>query len=191
MFLWLSRFGDFRDRLHEYTFTNNANKGNGNPMKRATWFTAYISFALFLGTLLAQGQGITDTSDSPHVKLRSVDLGDVRWTSGFWYDKFHLAHTVTIPTMWEIMKDPARAHAWQNFQIAAGLKEGEFRGNWWFDGDFYKWLETVAYAYSVTKEERLDEWMDRVITLIAKAQQCDGYIHTPTIIGHGYFIGEK
>ena len=33
--------------------------------------------------LFARGRGITDTLSSPNVKLKSVDLSDVRWTEGF------------------------------------------------------------------------------------------------------------
>ena len=160
-------------------------------MKPIISLITFIMFVLFTKIAMADGKGITDTSSSPYVKLRSVDLDDVRWTDGFWYNKFHLAHTVTLPSMWEILKDPDIAHTLQNFQIAAGLIDGEFRGNWWFDGDFYKWLEAVAYVYATTNDEDLDRLMDRIITLIGKAQQSDGYIHTPTIIGHGFFIGEK
>jgi hypothetical protein len=29
-------------------------------------------------------------------------------------------------------------HAYNNFNIAAGLREGEAQGMWWHDGDFYK-----------------------------------------------------
>ncbi|MCU0916917.1 MAG: hypothetical protein MUC88_20505, partial [Planctomycetes bacterium] len=40
------------------------------------------------GQVLGAGSGLTDTSASPHVKLRSVDLGAVRWTDGFWAERF-------------------------------------------------------------------------------------------------------
>lgn len=128
------------------------------------------------------GKGITNTLASSHVKLRSVDVGDVRWTSGFWAERFDLCHKVMIPNMWRLLEDPQISHAYENFLVAARLKQGEHRGPKWHDGDFYKWLEAAAFAYGITKDERLNQQMDQIIDVIGKAQREDGYIHTPVII---------
>ena len=48
---------------------------------------------------LAGGQGAVDTSKSPHVKLRSLPTGDVKWTDGFWKERFELCADHMIPTM--------------------------------------------------------------------------------------------
>jgi len=130
-------------------------------------------------------RGITNTSSSPYVKLRSVDINDVKWTQGFWAERFDLCHKVMVPNMWQLLKDPNISHAYTNFLVAAGLQEGEFKGTWWLDGDLYKWLEAACYVYAVTRDEELDSLMDEVIEVIGKAQQKDGYIHTSIIIGHG------
>ena len=127
-------------------------------------------------------KGITNTSASPYVKLRSVDIDDVRWTGGFWAGRFDLCHKVMIPNMWRLLKDPQTSHAYENFLVAAGMKEGRHRGPKWNDGDFYKCLEAVAFVYGITKDEKLNRQMDRVIEVIGKAQREDGYIHTPVII---------
>ena len=135
-----------------------------------------------VGTVCGGDRGITDTSASPHVKLRSVGIGDVRWTRGFWAERFDLCHKVMIPNMWQLLKDPNISHAYENFLVAAGLTEGRHRGPKWHDGDFYKWLEAVAFVYGVTKDERLNRQMDDIIDVIGKVQREDGYIHTPAII---------
>jgi len=129
-----------------------------------------------------KGAGITDTSASPHIKLRSVGIDDVQWTRGFWAERFDLCHKVMIPNMWRLLEDPNISHAYDNFLVAAGLKEGRHRGPKWHDGDFYKWLETVAFVYGVTKDEQLNQLMDEIIDVIGKVQREDGYIHTPVII---------
>jgi DUF1680 family protein len=118
------------------------------------------------------------------VKLRSVDIDDVKWTEGFWAERFELCHEVMVPNMWRVLSDPNIGHAWQNFRIAAGLEQGPFKGTWWHDGDLYKWLEAASYVYAVTKDKELDRLMDEVIEVIGKAQQKDGYISTPIIIGY-------
>lgn len=47
----------------------------------------------------AQHRGITDTLQSPQVKFKSIGVGDCRWTSGFWADKFELCEQVMVPHM--------------------------------------------------------------------------------------------
>lgn len=132
----------------------------------------------------AKDRGITNTSSSQYVKLRSVDIDNVKWTKGFWAEKFDLCHKVMIPNMWRLLEDPNISHAFTNFRIAAGLEEGQFKGTWWHDGDLYKWLEATAYVYAVTRDDELGQLMDRVIEVIGKAQQEDGYISTPIILGY-------
>ena len=129
-------------------------------------------------------KGLTNTSESPHVKLRSVDVDAVRWTEGFWADRFEWCHETVIPNMWRLLEDPQISHAYENFLIAAGMKQGTHRGPKWHDGDFYKWLEAAAFVYATSRDEALDRLMDRVIDVVGKAQRSDGYIHTPVIIAH-------
>jgi DUF1680 family protein len=119
---------------------------------------------------------------SQYARLRPLDIDDVRWTQGFWAERFETCRTAMIPNMWRLLNDPEISHAYENFLIAAGLKQGRHRGPKWNDGDFYKWLEAVAYVYGVTKDEQLDKQMDQIIEVIGKAQREDGYIHTPVII---------
>lgn len=123
-----------------------------------------------------------NTPLSIYTKLRSVGIGDVKWTKGFWYQKFDQCHKVMIPNMWRLLKSPDISHAYANFLIAAGLEEGEHEGPSWHDGDLYKWLEAVACVYAATEDGELDQLMDEVIDVIGKAQRQDGYIHTPAII---------
>ncbi len=126
--------------------------------------------------------GLTETSSSRHVKLRSVDIKDVRWTKGFWKDRFDCCRKSMIPNMQRLLEDPETSHAYDNFRVAAGLKEGRHRGPKWHDGDFYKWLEAAAFVYAVTGDKKLDNLMDRIIEVIGKCQRPDGYIHTPVVI---------
>ncbi len=126
--------------------------------------------------------GLTDTSASPHVKLRSVEIDAVRWTDGFWAERFEWCRAVVIPNMWRLLEDPNVSHAYDNFLVAAGEKQGRHHGPKWHDGDFLKWLEAVAFVYGTTRDPALDRQMDGIIKIIGKAQREDGYIHTPAII---------
>jgi uncharacterized protein len=123
-------------------------------------------------------RSVVNTSSSPHVKFQNPDLNAVRWTGGFWGERFELCRAVTIPVLFEVMQKPDNSANFQNFRIAAGLAEGEFHGNHWSDGDCYKLIEAAAAAYCVTADPELDRVMDQWIEVIAKAQEPDGYIST-------------
>ncbi len=154
------------------------------PSNTLKWNTTALAFLLCLvvtATAFGQEGGIINNGKSPHGKLRSVDLADVRWTDGFWKDKADLVKNVTIPKMFEYYNGAGNSH-WTNFLIAAGEKEGKWAGTSWHDGDFYKWLEAVAHVYIVTADPALDRQMDEVIEVIGKAQQPDGYISTQIIL---------
>ncbi len=116
--------------------------------------------------------------DSPHARLRGLPLGSVTWTAGFWAERLKLCHETIVPSMREALEDPGNKARLKYFRIAAGLEEGKHEGTFWSDGDCYKWLETVAHVYGVSKDAELDRQMDEVIEWIAAAQAPDGYLCT-------------
>jgi len=121
---------------------------------------------------------VIETSRSPHVKVRAVDHDAVRWTEGFWAERFDLCRRTIVPNLCRVMMMPTNSANFCNFQIAAGLRQGPFFGNDWGDGDCYKWIEAAAAVYGVTRDAELDRQMDELIAAIAKAQAPDGYIST-------------
>ena len=129
----------------------------------------------------AQKQGIINNSESPHTKLKSINIGDCQWTEGFWADKFKLCEEVMVPHMGTLLKGDI-GHAYNNFKIAAGLKEGKHQGTNWHDGDFYKWMESAAYVYAIDKDPKILQELDEIIEIIDKAQADDGYLHTRIMI---------
>ena len=146
-------------------------------------YLGLIASLLFCCCLGAADRGVTDTSASPHVTMRSVGMTDVRWTAGFWADRFELCRKVVAPGLWEDLQLPNNGASYRNFLIAAGVERGKSGTTWWGDGDFYKWIETVAHLYAATRDPALDRRMDELIALIAKVQAPDGYISTPIQIG--------
>ncbi len=126
--------------------------------------------------------GLVDTGASPFAKVQSVGMDEVQWTNGFWAERFQLCHEEMIPAMWSLMEGTNYSQFYQNFRIAAGLTGGKHRGAPFNDGDFYKWLEGACAALAVTKDTALENTIEEVVAVIAKAQRADGYIHTPVII---------
>ncbi|MDF7826716.1 glycoside hydrolase family 127 protein [Pontiellaceae bacterium B12227] len=142
-----------------------------------------MSIALCAVTLAvaasAQQQGIINNAASEHVKLKSVNIGDCQWTDGFWADKFKLCEEVMVPHMGELLKGDV-GFAYDNFKIAADLKEGMHQGMKWHDGDFYKWMEASIYVYAINKDPAILKDIDECIEVIGKAQADDGYLSTQT-----------
>jgi DUF1680 family protein len=117
-----------------------------------------------------------DTSKSPHVKLKSINIGDCRWTEGFWAEKTKQCEEVMVPYMGTLVKGDI-GHGLNNFKIAAGLKEGEHLGEFWHDADFFKWMEAACYVYGLNGDEKIVAELDEIIEVIGKAQEDDGYLH--------------
>lgn len=116
-------------------------------------------------------------SSSPHLKMRSINIGECQWTEGFWAEKLKNCEQTMLPYMGEVLCGDV-GHALNNFKITAGLQEGAHRGMFWHDGDFYKWLEAAIYVYAQNGDEELIRQVDEHIAIIAKAQEPDGYLQT-------------
>lgn len=143
------------------------------------WMTTVLFFVL---QGQAQKAGLVNTSQSKYAALSSLNMGAVQFTKGFWADRFAICRDSMLPHLWDTYHNEVLCHSFRNFEIAAGLYPGKFRGPSFHDGDFYKTLEAVAAMYAVTKDYKLDTMMDHAIAVIAKAQKADGYIYTKSII---------
>lgn len=141
-----------------------------------------IACVLFTATLYAQDKALTNASSSDHAVLHGVNMGDVKWTKGFWAERFAVCRDSMVPNMWRIYNDPQVSHAFENFRIAAGLATGEHKGPSFHDGDYYKTLEAMARMYAATKDPKIDAAMDEAIAVIGKSQRDDGYIYTKSVI---------
>lgn len=58
------------------------------------------------------------------------------------------------------------------------MEQGAYYGMVFQDSDVAKWLEGVAYSLSVKPDAELEQRADKVIEIIEKAQQPDGYLNT-------------
>ena len=110
------------------------------------------------------------------MKLRSVPMGHVQWTDGFWADRFELCRTAMLPTLHSTLLDPKCSAQLNRLKFSAGLIDKNPGGVDWADGDCYKWIEAMAHVHSVRPDSRLGALMDEWIAVIAKAQRQDGYI---------------
>ena len=119
--------------------------------------------------------------------LRELPLNQVKMTGKFWDNYVKLIKNATIPFQYKVLNDDVddieylrdrKSYALENLRIAAGLSQGEHHGMSFQDSDVYKWLDAVGCSLQVKPDKELQETADKVVDLIAAAQQADGYIDT-------------
>ena len=114
--------------------------------------------------------------------MRNADVTQVRITGGMWYGYQQTVKNNTVPYQWAVLNDEVegvpKSGAIENFRIAVGLSRGEYYGTCFQDSDVGKWLEGVAYLLAWAPDPALEAKADRVIDILAKAQQPDGYLNT-------------
>jgi DUF1680 family protein len=128
--------------------------------------------------LSAAEQGLVDTTASPFAQIRTVGLDEAHWNGGFWADRIELCRTQMIPSMARLMEGTNYSQFFRNFEITAGLVEGKSRGATFNDGDFYKFLEGTSAILTETNDSALRRSLDDIISVIARAQETNGYIDT-------------
>ncbi len=125
------------------------------------------------------------TATSPtraHAPWTPLGAAGARWRRGFWSGVARRTREVTVPSMEAMLRDPAVSPGVRNFQIAAGLEEGEHQGPPFMDGDTYKWLESAVVQLELQWDDELAARIEDLGRLIASVQREDGYLHTPTAI---------
>ena len=147
---------------------------------------AVLVFAMVTGIAwgaAAQTKPYIDNSQSPYAVVRGLGMDQVKWTGGFWKERFDLCQTNVIPAQWDNFMNFSE----HNFEIVADKLDDPigFKGSNWQDGDYYKWLEAQVATYAVTKDPELLKSIEKRALLIARAQAPDGYITMNTQIGFG------
>jgi hypothetical protein len=117
---------------------------------------------------------------SQHARIQPLAPDAVRWTDGFWADRFQRCQSTMIPEIKTALLNPKNGATLLNFEVGAGLRPGAHMGSNWSDGDCYKWLEAMTWIYALTGDSMLESDLDHWISLIAKTQAEDGYISTQT-----------
>jgi DUF1680 family protein len=129
---------------------------------------------VFIFSCLSACSGGVGRSDN--AEIREVPFTDVQFTDRFWSPRIEINRTVSIPSAFRQCEINGR---FDNFALAGGLIAGEHKGDFPFDDtDPYKIIEGASYSLAVKYDASLDAYLDSVITLIAAAQEADGYLTT-------------
>jgi DUF1680 family protein len=126
----------------------------------------------------AERNYLVDLRNSPEARLHPVEFDTVKWTDGFWADRYEQTCNVTLRRLWELAADPDEGHVLDNFRAAARGDRHGHAGTQWQDAWLYKWIESAASVYAMNPDPWIAERMDEAIALIAAAQEEDGYIAT-------------
>lgn len=106
---------------------------------------------------------------------QGVPFTQVKIQDELWKQRLEVCKQVTLRTCLDKCESTGRI---SNFAKAAGLMEGEFEGIYFNDSDVYKVLEGAAYLLMADRDPELEAEIDRIIGLIAAAQEPDGYLTT-------------
>lgn len=141
-----------------------------------------VVFTAFMVVSFTQGNAQSVKSQSGDYPIQPVLFTAVKFTDNFWAPRIKTNHEITIPFTLGKCESTGRL---KNFEIAAGLKTGEFCTEYTFDDtDVYKIIEGASYSLQIFKDPALENKVDSLIELIGKAQEPDGYIFTNrTIMG--------
>lgn len=114
-------------------------------------------------------------TEAPLRNWQGVPFTKVTIDDAFWRPRLDVLSKVTIKACLDQCENTGRI---SNFAKAAGLMEGEFEGIYFNDSDVYKVLEGAAYLLMSNRDPELEAEVDRIIELIAAAQEPDGYLCT-------------
>jgi DUF1680 family protein len=146
-----------------------------NEKNKRTTMRKSFPFALFLSVLILSDV-VCQSGAKRDYPAHPVEFTKVRVSDDFWLPRIETNQNVTIPFAMKQNEETGRV---DNFAIAGGLMEGEYKGERYNDTDVYKVMEGAAYTLATEPDPDLERSLDELIAMIAAAQEEDGYLFTP------------
>ena len=115
--------------------------------------------------------------DAPHgYPYSPVPFTSVKVTDSFWGQRLKASREVTIPLAFSKCEESGR---YENFVKAAHPSENyKVEGLPFDDTDVYKTIEGASYLLQTYPDKKLKSYIDSVLTIVAAAQEPDGYLYT-------------
>ena len=129
--------------------------------------------AIFVSSLC----GSMQAQDAPHgYPYSPVPFTSVKVTDSFWGQRLKASREVTIPLAFSKCEESGR---YENFVKAAHPSENyKVEGLPFDDTDVYKTIEGTSYLLQTYPDKKLKSYIDSVLTIVAAAQEPDGYLYT-------------
>ena len=135
--------------------------------------------SLFFASLLLltgcsnSGQQMMVNSQYP---IDPVPFTSVKVDGGFWGQRLQASREVTVPLAFSKCEETGR---YRNFENAAHPSDTIHVGGFSFDDtDVYKTIEGASYLLQTYPDEKLKNYIDSVLVIVAGAQEPDGYLYT-------------
>ena len=125
--------------------------------------------------------------------IEPVPFHKVEMTSDFWRPRLITQRKVLVPFAFEKTK-PGVAHLQAAADYLAGKKVDGHRPHRFIDSDLYKVMEGAAYLAQLQDDPELESQFDRIVDVIAAAQEPDGYLypsHTTKVGSDKNMMGNK
>ena len=106
-------------------------------------------------------------------KYKSISFTDIDIDKGFWHDRQMINAQTSIYSIWERFKETGRFDAFK-FEWKEGMPN---KPHIFWDSDFAKWAEAVAYIIEKGPNSQLEQAVDEVVDLIEKNQEPSGYFN--------------
>ena len=119
--------------------------------------------------------GSAQTHDGGY-PITPVSFTSVKVTDSFWGQRLKASREVTIPLAFSKCEETGR---YENFCKAAHpSSEYKVGGLAFDDTDVYKTIEGASYSMQTYPDKKLAKYIDSVLTIVAAAQEPDGYLYT-------------
>lgn len=120
-----------------------------------------------------------NSTDCPDKKSFYPEIKNVKLKGGILGERVNTVNEITIPYCLDKCIETGIV---ENFSRAAGLTQGDYIGLANADEFLYKAIEAASYALVSNDCPALDRRLDSIISIIAAAQEPDGYLRTPQTI---------
>jgi DUF1680 family protein len=152
-------------------------------MKHTPGFCGFFAGLLLLAVAVPQS-ALADVAQHDY-PFRPVPFTAVHLDDTFWAPRLETNRITTIPYAFAKCEASGRM---DNFERAAAVLRGENISNRkppgfpFDDTDPYKVLEGASYSLSVQSNPQMSSYLDHLVSLIASAQEPDGYLYTTRTI---------
>ncbi|MDH7503813.1 MAG: glycoside hydrolase family 127 protein, partial [Verrucomicrobiota bacterium] len=156
--------------------TANATLDNPKRHRQRRKLAAGIGLLFLVGTGL---DSAASAGGAPIVGLRPVPFTRVQIADSFWTPRRETNRLVSIPVNFANLEKFGNL---ENLRLAARKATSGFRGPVFMDSDVYKALEAAAYSLATNPDPQLEKQLDDIISILAAAQQPDGYLNSYFIV---------
>ena len=116
--------------------------------------------------------------------IEPVPFHKVEMTSEFWRPRLITQRKVLVPFAFE-KTESGVAHLQAAADFLAGKKVEGHRPHRFIDSDLYKVMEGAAYLAQLQDDPELEAQFDRIVDVIAAAQEPNGYLYPSHTTGVG------